>query len=105
MLTRTTRKFLGAAAGPAGMIRPMRRVTSRVVALAWVLLAAAPGAAQPADWTGLEQALSDAVAAGEVPGAVLVLGQGDTVLYRKAVGSRALVPRVEPISLDTVYDV
>jgi uncharacterized protein YbbC (DUF1343 family) len=83
----------------------MRWVRVSVLAVVWVLLAAVAGQAQPTDWAGLDQAVRDAVTAGEVPGAVVVVGQRDSILYRKAMGSRALMPQAEPISLDTVYDV
>jgi uncharacterized protein YbbC (DUF1343 family) len=49
--------------------------------------------------------MADAVAAKEIPGAVILVGRGDRVLFREAVGARALVPRREPLSVDTVFDV
>ena len=52
----------------------------------------------------LDAAARDAVTAGEVPGAVIVVGRGDRVLYRRATGSRALVPAVEPMTPDTLFD-
>ena len=65
-----------------------------------------PARAQAApDLSGLDDAARDAFNAGEVPGAVILVGQGDRVLYRKAVGMRSLVPRPDPLTLDTVYDV
>src|SRR5512132_467440 len=53
----------------------------------------------------LDAAARDAVAVGDVPGAVVVVGQDGSVLYRRATGSRALVPVVEPMTIDTVFDV
>ena len=53
----------------------------------------------------LDAAARDAVAARDVPGAVVVVGQDGSVLYRRATGSRALVPAVEPMTIDTVFDV
>src|SRR5207244_3755786 len=47
----------------------------------------------------------DAGAAGDAPGAVALVGQGDRVLYRKPIGSRALVPAVEPMTPDTIFDI
>ena len=44
------------------------------------------------------------MAAKLTPGAVVVAGQGDRVLYEKAFGSRALIPAPEPMTLDTVFD-
>lgn len=64
----------------------------------------AAGAASSSTWIALDTAARDAVAAGEVPGTVVLVGEGDTVLYRRATGSRALVPTVEPMTADTVFD-
>jgi uncharacterized protein YbbC (DUF1343 family)/CubicO group peptidase (beta-lactamase class C family) len=58
----------------------------------------------PVAWPELDSAARDAVAAREVPGAVILVGRGDRVLYRRAVGSRALVPAVEPMTVDTIFD-
>ena len=42
----------------------------------------------------IDAAARDAVAAGDVPGTVVIVGQDGSVLYRRATGSRALVPAV-----------
>jgi uncharacterized protein YbbC (DUF1343 family)/CubicO group peptidase (beta-lactamase class C family) len=56
--------------------------------------------ALPAVDAAIEQAIQD----GQIPGAVLVVGHNGTVVYRKAYGSRALEPRRELMTLDTVFD-
>lgn len=48
--------------------------------------------------------IQKAVSAGDIPGAVLVVGHKGRVAHRKAYGSRALVPAREPITMDTVFD-
>jgi uncharacterized protein YbbC (DUF1343 family)/CubicO group peptidase (beta-lactamase class C family) len=48
----------------------------------------------------IEQAIHD----GNIPGAVLVVGHNGHVIYRKAYGNRALEPRREPMTLDTIFD-
>ncbi len=48
----------------------------------------------------VQRAISDGI----VPGAVLVVGHDGAVVYRKAYGERALEPRREPMTLDTVFD-
>lgn len=48
----------------------------------------------------IEQAVRDHL----IPGAVVVIGHNDQVVYRKAYGSRALVPAVEPMTMDTIFD-
>ena len=62
-------------------------------------------AALAADWTALDDVARDAIAAGEVPGAVILAGQGNRVFYRKAFGLRAVQPAVEALTIDTVFDV
>ncbi|HEX8911841.1 MAG TPA: exo-beta-N-acetylmuramidase NamZ domain-containing protein [Humisphaera sp.] len=55
-----------------------------------------------------DKAIDAAIARGELPGAVLLVGRGDRtggqVLYRKAYGNRAVKPAVEPMTPDTVFD-
>ena len=48
----------------------------------------------------IEQAITDA----NIPGAVLVVGHDGAVVYRKAYGNRALEPKPEAMTLDTVFD-
>jgi len=52
----------------------------------------------------LDQALNEAVDTGLIPGAVLIVGHNGQTIYRKAYGHRALVPREEPMTLDTIFD-
>src|SRR6202166_3317067 len=53
---------------------------------------------------GVDSIIEQAVADGNIPGAVLVVGHDGAVVYRKAYGSRALEPRRELMTLDTVFD-
>ena len=48
--------------------------------------------------------INQAIAEGNIPGAVLVVGHNGKVVYRKAYGSRSLEPRREPMTLDTIFD-
>jgi len=48
-----------------------------------------------------EQAIRD----GLIPGAVILIGHDGKIVFRKAYGSRALVPAKESATLDTIYDV
>ncbi|MGH9650952.1 MAG: serine hydrolase domain-containing protein, partial [Terriglobales bacterium] len=60
---------------------------------------------QSADrFAALDAVLEKAVGEGEIPGAVVVVGQGDAVVYRRAFGWRALEPEREPMTVDTVFD-
>ncbi len=53
---------------------------------------------------GVDSIIEKAIADGNIPGAVLVVGHNGAVIYRKAYGSRALEPKREPMTLDTVFD-
>jgi uncharacterized protein YbbC (DUF1343 family) len=52
----------------------------------------------------LDPIINKAIADQEIPGAVLVVGHDGQVVYRKAYGNRALEPRREAMTLDTVFD-
>jgi uncharacterized protein YbbC (DUF1343 family)/CubicO group peptidase (beta-lactamase class C family) len=73
--------------------------------VAW-LLSSSPVAAiaQPAWMQAADEAIRDAVAASEVPGAVLIVGQGDQILHRKVLGWRATVPHPELMTAETIFD-
>jgi uncharacterized protein YbbC (DUF1343 family)/CubicO group peptidase (beta-lactamase class C family) len=53
---------------------------------------------------GVDSVIEQAIADGNIPGAVLVVGHDGAVVYRKAYGNRALEPKREPMTLDTVFD-
>lgn len=40
-----------------------------------------------------------------LPGAVVIVGHKGKIVYRKAFGNRSLVPTVEPMTIDTIFDV
>ena len=52
----------------------------------------------------LEPLVREAIAEKKLPGAVVLVGSGNRVHYQKAIGDRALTPAVEPMTLDTVFD-
>ncbi len=81
------------------------RCTLPALAFVALLVLAPLAAAQPLDFSAVDQAALDAVSAGEIPGAVILVGHGDRILYRKAFGSKSLVPAPEPMTADTVFDV
>jgi uncharacterized protein YbbC (DUF1343 family)/CubicO group peptidase (beta-lactamase class C family) len=53
---------------------------------------------------GIDAHVREAIADKKLPGAVVLVGQGDRVHYQKAIGNRAVVPAVEPMTLDTIFD-
>jgi uncharacterized protein YbbC (DUF1343 family)/CubicO group peptidase (beta-lactamase class C family) len=52
----------------------------------------------------LDSVIEDAIVQRQIPGAVLIVGHDGRVVYRKAYGSRALEPRREATTLDTIFD-
>jgi uncharacterized protein YbbC (DUF1343 family)/CubicO group peptidase (beta-lactamase class C family) len=52
----------------------------------------------------LDRVIDEAIEQGRMPGAVLLVGHEGKVVYRKAYGKRALMPRPEPMTLDTIFD-
>ena len=52
----------------------------------------------------VDSIIKQAIADGNIPGAVLIVGHNGAVIYRKAYGERSLEPRREPMTIDTVFD-
>lgn len=75
------------------------------LALASPLLAQpAPLSLDPARLARIDALVEEAMAARLLPGAVVVVGQRDQVVFQKAYGRRAVEPASEPMTLDTVFD-
>jgi CubicO group peptidase (beta-lactamase class C family) len=52
----------------------------------------------------IDRLITDAIAARLTPGAVVLIGRDDDVLFEKAYGQRALVPSPEAMTADTIFD-
>jgi uncharacterized protein YbbC (DUF1343 family)/CubicO group peptidase (beta-lactamase class C family) len=52
----------------------------------------------------IDELVQQAIRAHQLPGAVVVVGRHDRIYYRKALGNRALAPAVEPMTVDTIFD-
>lgn len=63
-----------------------------------------PGAISATKLAPVDAVIEAAIGRGEVPGAVLVVGNAEGVFYRKAYGNRAVKPEVIPMTVDTVFD-
>jgi uncharacterized protein YbbC (DUF1343 family)/CubicO group peptidase (beta-lactamase class C family) len=64
-----------------------------------------PVTVDPRRLDAIEPLVRDAIAEKKLPGAVVLVGRGERVLYQKAIGNRALAPAPEPMTLDTIFDV
>ena len=55
--------------------------------------------------TTIPPIVEQAIAEKKLPGAVVLVGRGDRVVYQKAIGRRAVEPAPEAMTLDTIFDV
>jgi uncharacterized protein YbbC (DUF1343 family)/CubicO group peptidase (beta-lactamase class C family) len=53
----------------------------------------------------VDAVINDYVAKQQIPGAVLLIGQKGKVIYRKAYGHRSLQPSLEPMTVNTIFDI
>src|SRR6188768_3000049 len=58
----------------------------------------------PSRLAGIDAVVNEAIAAHQLPGAVVVVGRGAAIALRKAYGRRAIEPAAEPMTLDTIFD-
>ena len=54
--------------------------------------------------TGVDAVIEQAIQQGQIPGAVLLVSHQGGVVYRKAYGRRAVEPRSEEMTVDTIFD-
>jgi uncharacterized protein YbbC (DUF1343 family)/CubicO group peptidase (beta-lactamase class C family) len=52
----------------------------------------------------IDLVIQEAIAQGRLPGAVLLIGHNGQIVYYKAYGNRAIEPRVEAMTEDTIFD-
>ncbi|MCC6859869.1 MAG: DUF1343 domain-containing protein [Bryobacterales bacterium] len=76
----------------------------RRLAACFVLFAAAAAAQTFSGSPALDAEIQKAIKENQIPGAVLWIGHKGKVIHRKAYGRRALVPRPEPMTLNTIFD-
>src|SRR5579872_6039814 len=89
----------------------MINLKSRLLTTAFLLGAllpcalAAPKSAPPSRLGVVDSIVQEAIRDDQIPGAVVLIGHEGQVIYRKTFGDRALEPRREPMSVDTIFDV
>jgi uncharacterized protein YbbC (DUF1343 family) len=81
-------------------------LTCIFVALAFgpVLAQVRPAPFDVARLARVDAVINDAIKEQKLPGAVLLVGHGSRTVYLKAYGRRALTPKVEPMTPDTIFD-
>ena len=60
--------------------------------------------ARPSGFAAVDAIMEEAVAKGEIPGGVVLIGHDGKVIYRKAYGWRSIEPTREVMTADTVFD-
>ncbi len=63
-----------------------------------------PITAEPTRFARIGELVEDAIAQHQLPGAVVLVGRGDAVLFSHAFGRRAILPASEPMTADTIFD-
>src|SRR5687768_1675734 len=76
-----------------------------LIVLPMLALISSPLFAAPPDFSQADTLVNQAVADKLAPGAVLLVGRKDGVVYEKAYGNRAVQPAVEAMTADTIFDV
>lgn len=91
--------------------RSLQRVAGAVLLVAAATqVSGAQGPASPAGGADavrlarIDEVVAAAIAEKSLPGAVVIVGRGDAVFFRRAYGNRALAPAIEPMTLDTIFD-
>jgi uncharacterized protein YbbC (DUF1343 family)/CubicO group peptidase (beta-lactamase class C family) len=92
----------GVARGEASGLRPDGQARAAVSTSSSSPLSSASSNAR---FKAVDSVINAAILDGTIPGAVLVVGHDGRVIYRKAYGARALEPRREVMTLDTIFDV
>jgi CubicO group peptidase (beta-lactamase class C family) len=114
MLFGGARSLQGAPA-PGGSVSavPAAAFPATAAAQASVPFTSAPSASEPAlasappapvEIPEIDAIVTKAVRAGRTPGAVVIVGRRDGVVFRGAYGRRAILPQREEMTIDTIFD-
>jgi uncharacterized protein YbbC (DUF1343 family)/CubicO group peptidase (beta-lactamase class C family) len=76
----------------------------RLISLVTCFLLSAFGSAGDDPLAAIRPAVEASIRRGELPGAVVAAWHDDKVVYREAIGRRAIKPEFESMTVDTVFD-
>jgi uncharacterized protein YbbC (DUF1343 family)/CubicO group peptidase (beta-lactamase class C family) len=87
----------------------LNRVKARLALLALAAVVSSaqtpmPRAESAAGFSAISPLVDAAISRHELPGAVVVAGRGDAIVYHRAFGQRAVAPNAEPMTEDTIFD-
>ncbi len=80
------------------------RAQTRVPHLRGGFIAAKVGSTEAPNFTAVSTLVENAIAAKKLPGAVVLVGHDNKVVFEKDYGNRSLEPTVEPMTEDTIFD-
>jgi uncharacterized protein YbbC (DUF1343 family) len=83
----------------------MQNLRAFLIPLIVCLLATAIVAEPKRDFSTADSVIAEAISRHDIPGAVLLVGMDGKTIYKKAYGNRSLVPTVEAMSEDTIFDI
>jgi len=63
-----------------------------------------PGGLDPAAYEKIDELCQGIIDKGHTPGVVLLIGRGDRILKRQVYGNRMNAPQIEPMTMDTLFD-
>ncbi len=90
---------------PALSLRRLRLLSLLLPGFSLLLAATPPpAAAKHLDWSGIGPIVRRSIAAGEMPGAVVLIGHDGHIVYRRAFGDRSVEPYRQKMTVDTIFD-
>ena len=75
-----------------------------LLCIAWCAAAFSQDMSSAPNLNALDSIVQTSLQNHDMPGAVLLVGHDGHVIYRKAFGNRSLEPKVEPMTVDTIFD-
>src|SRR5437879_5300784 len=87
--------------------RPARSALVATLSLCIGFVSVAQGSLQtvePGRLARIVELVEEAIAQHQLPGAVVVVGRGEQILYSHVFGRRAVLPAAEPMTEDTIFD-
>ena len=87
------------------MILAFRRAKTLLIIVAILFASKTQSSAQKQDFSAIDRIIEGGIAAKKFPGAVVIVGHDGHIVFHKAYGNRSLMPRPEPMTEDTIFDV
>ncbi len=89
---------------PARVFAALGRGLAVLLSFALRAAAAPPRQTVRSRWRAIDSIVQAAIKSGQLPGAVVLIGHNGHVVYRRAFGDREVEPRVEKMTVGTIFD-